>query len=263
MWFPQILDKRPFVTFLMLLYLFTVTKNLRMPTTEAAVIDDIKFHLLCTVIFTQVTALVFSGTNGKLPYFPIEISRTASSSPNAYAVLLAGMLTMSYHIYALYRVTGVLDKPLLFVWSGACMLAIFDDVSNWSLHMVGVFAMVGGGIYIILNNDTQNVSVNVRSLYCVCAVSVYLIRFLLKSVAVIGFESDVTEAVWTPSTWFSFITESALRKTLVEKTLNIMYNGATVCLYPEYTLPLFKASGVLQWVFFYLLVEVVLVGKTN
>ena len=47
-----------------------------------------KNYLLAVIVLTQFSALFI---DQKVPYFPIEISRTAASRPVAYTIFISGI----------------------------------------------------------------------------------------------------------------------------------------------------------------------------
>lgn len=120
--------------------------------------QTVKQHLLVTVLLTQATSLLFGD---RLPYFPIEISRTAASHPTSYYVLVFGTLTCFGYI------SKYVDRPeMILSWLGMCVLAIFDDVNHWSAHMFGVLVMMlGVSTNIYLRSEMSD---NQKLAYIIC-----------------------------------------------------------------------------------------------
>src|SRR5580700_7675823 len=91
----------------------------------------VKLHLLATIVITQVIALY----DGQVPYFPIEISRTAASSTNAKNALAVGFGLLIVTLFF----TRSLNDITVAIWVGLMFVALIPDTLNWWLHMLGVF----------------------------------------------------------------------------------------------------------------------------
>jgi hypothetical protein len=205
----------------------------------------IRAHIFGTIILTQLTAIFYTGVS-TLPYFPIEISRTAASNPVSRVVLLVGLVTSGLHLLFSSKGYGS-----YIAWMGMCILSIFDDVEFWFIHMVGsTLAMIGGGIEIYYGNDTT--PPHVKTGFLLCAVILYIVRLLLKFVAVLGMEMG--HNLFSITLWVNVISDSQLRNSITHRALMIMYQGKQICQY-EYSLVIFKVAGILQWVLFYMLIE--------
>src|SRR5271156_743426 len=107
----------------------------------------LKLHLFVTIVLTQLAALFYVGPYASLPYFPIEISRTAATNPLSKIILLVGLVTSFVHLPFYNR--GV---ELYIAWMGMVILAVFDDVTYWSIHMFGNIIMIIAGCYSIINS---------------------------------------------------------------------------------------------------------------
>jgi hypothetical protein len=115
---------------------------------------------------------------------------------------------------------------------GLFILALFDDKTNWFLHMSGVLVMLIGALYIVLiSNDMWP-----RLILFASSLILYLARIITKVFIVATLESKTYSL-----------------NDIFTKSIDIMYYGATVCIYPQYTIPIFRVAGILQWVVFYLI----------
>lgn len=81
----------------------------RKPTVDKRM-DAVKLHLAATVMATQACTLY----SGAAPYFPIEISRTAASSPSASRALATGFATL----LATMLYTKTLNAVTFTMWAG-------------------------------------------------------------------------------------------------------------------------------------------------
>lgn len=197
--------------------------------------NAVKLHLLGTVVATQVVALY----DGAVPYFPIEISRTAASSANANRALATGFATLI--VTMLY--TKTLDAVTFAMWLGLMIVALVPDTRNWSLHMLGVAIVFAAALaHVYRHRDVSLVPP------VLCAGVVYLIRLVLKAVVMLMADAKVRAAV--SQSW------SALFAAMFERTMDVMMRGPLA--YNDDNTwamvgPVFKVCGVLQWVAFYAL----------
>jgi hypothetical protein len=199
--------------------------------------NHVEIILCVTVVITQLAALLQSPS---VPYFPIEISRTAAANPISYRAFVIGCVSLGVPLL----VSKDYATRYLLVWFSLLIIAGFDDQDYWLTHMIGVtflFITVAARLYV------QGWRSQVLF---VCGVFVYLMRIVLKFIVVLGLEYDNPR--------LELFTPSNLRSTIGSLTtigLDIAYRGASACKHPQYVLPVFRACGVLQWVSFYLLAK--------
>ena len=178
----------------------------------------LKIHLLVTIVATQLVALFYERSS--VPYFPIEISRTAASGPLALGTFRIGIGSLILSLVW----TGHVTHITLGLWVCLSTVALFDDVSNWT-HMVGV-----AGIF--LHMALQALSN--EPLPILGALVIYCLRFALDMVTLIVYE----DCPLSPTQ-------------LAAKHKEIMYNGAPACKRPDVTLQVYRLGGVMQWIAFY------------
>jgi len=172
----------------------------------------VKIHLLCTIVATQAAALLCAD---KLPYFPIEISRTAASSSESYWIFLIGVALLPGYMPV------VVEASTLLVFAGLFVLALCDDVRYYRLHMFGVLLVVMGCVY--------RVAFETKGLRWPA-----LAAGLLQ-VAVIA-------AYGRPNiTWLE----------VAQQQQRVLFHGVDGFESREAILPVFRVCGVLQWVVFY------------
>jgi len=142
---------------------------------------------------------------------------------------------------------------LAVAWAGFLFLAIFDDVTSWLMHMIGVLSMVCGVICCFVSfNRNAPVQTVLICVFCICLL--YALRLLMKGLVVVGIEME--QPLFDYNTWKSIALNTENTRGLIsEKIMQIMYNGSSSCKYPQYTMVFFKATGVMQWLFFWMLVE--------
>lgn len=81
----------------------------------------VKIHLLVLVILIQTIALL--NTTSALPYFPIEVSRTAECGELNQWIFPLGVLSLGLTMY----LTNYLKAKYSIAWFGLLLLAWFDD----------------------------------------------------------------------------------------------------------------------------------------
>ncbi len=183
--------------------------------------DAIKIHLLVTIIATQVVALFYERT---VPYFPIEISRTAASGKTSLLTFRVGILTIILSLLW----TGQLTLITFLLWIGLSIVAVFDDVSYWGLHMIGV-----GVVFVIMTVHTFQHGAMMPIL---CALIIYGLRFVLDAGTLLYYEQCA----------FDITHFTTLHK-------DIMYRGSIACKRPDIVIPVYRIGGLLQWTAFYAL----------
>ncbi len=118
-----------------------------------------KLHTLLVIVGVWFCALF---VDCRVPYFPIEISRTAASGPTAHSVFIWGTMsvgaTLLYETYKarhlpIFRL--VLGNPLM-LWPIVMIIAWFDDTRHFYLHNTAVVGMLGMvAAYVFLSEDAN------------------------------------------------------------------------------------------------------------
>lgn len=190
----------------------------------------VKLHILLTVLLTQCAALFWDRA---VPYFPIEVSRTAAAGPRALAFFRVGMLSLGMTLWS----CGLLRAPYIAGWLSLIAIALFDDVHYRVLHSLSVAAL-GCSALAMLSHSTQW---GHDVYYMSMAGTLHLLRWASKLAAMLIFEP------W-PHRSIPLIT--ALVKKVMRLHDAILYRGHPAS---AGTLFVFRCCGVLQWVVFYLL----------
>lgn len=190
----------------------------------------VKLHLLITIICTQVAALLFN-----VPYFPIEISRTAASGPISSLVFRFGLFSLIVTLL----LTGTLNNQTLLLWLSLSMIALFNDKSYFWIHMLGFGIMLALSTYQAI---TRPLSLRLLIL----ALSLYLLRLVGKFMVLVLLEMP-------PCNRVDFLSKEYYLA-VYHKHMHIMYFGVKSGLrHPRITMLIFKASAVLQWILLYVL----------
>lgn len=195
-------------------------------------LESAKIHLFITIILTQISSLLYN----EIPYFPIEISRTAADGGAITKYIFNIGLTS---IIITLIMTNNINKETVLLWIGLSIIALFDDKQHWIMHNIGVLILF---IVAILNAYRVG---GKAVLLVLMAIAINVIRIGFRILAVLYFELNLTiiDLIKKPTMIYDIFT---LSKT-------IMYKGYHICLTPSITIPVFKISGVLQWVSFYTL----------
>jgi hypothetical protein len=200
----------------------------------------VKLHLLFTVVATQLTALF---VDRAVPYFPIEVSRTAAAGPWSQRVFTAGVLSLGG---TLLVTGGGANASTLAIWLSLVVIALFDDVYHWTLHMLGVAGLGATVATLLVGSRHWQHDTCVLGLAAV----LYLARLAMKALAVWHFEPH--DPRWSPDA-----SPDALLYPLqhcFRLSQDIMYHGGGGG-HAEATLLVFRLCGVLQWVVFWLFSE--------
>jgi hypothetical protein len=185
-------------------------------------------HILITILLTQIVALL--SNDSTLPYFPIEISRTVASSFWSKTVFTIGILSLSFYLSE--------TLSLFPLWSGLCIVAIFDDFHYWYLHMFGALSLFPGALFhVLIKNGTIP---QLKMATFACAVSIYVLRLVLKFIIIFVVELDISVFQMMDISYWELV---------ISRAKYIMYNGST----NKVTLAVFRVAGVMQWLVFYLL----------
>ena len=201
-----------------------------------------KRYLLALILVVQSIALLSTDPNEQIPYFPIEISRTAATTALNRWVFPLGVLLL---VPVVLRIDGPRTRsPMRFTvaWSGLFMLAWFDDKHHWLLHTIGVAVMVVG--LLVACGKWNGVSPGMELLWqnerLIAGLVLYAVRVVLKVTVMVLFEAQ------------SLIAPSLL----LAKGQAIALHGASATQGP-FTLSVFRLCGALQWSAFWLLASAI------
>jgi hypothetical protein len=161
-----------------------------------------------------------------LPYWPIEISRTATGQRSRFVFLLGiiVLVVVSGHFplqTAAQRVAA----------AGLLLLAAVTDTEHWTMHMVGVALFAGACL-------------STASASALCGVGIYVARAVIRNLAVLTYEMDVEPRAWLGAQRAESIASALL---FGQRTFR-----------DARTLRYFRAAGVMQWLALLLLVQGVL-----
>jgi len=132
--------------------------------------------------------------------------------------------------------TNELNLTTFFIYTSLLCISFFNDIAHWGMHMLGVFFLF---LTCLIHVYTKGIF-NFRIFLCVLII--YLLRLVIKFIALV----DVRE-------YMVFFMNSKFRTEIFRKGLYIMYHGSN----DPTILILFKLCGVLQWISFYLLLNVI------
>jgi hypothetical protein len=190
----------------------------------------IKAHVFVTVVLTQLAALYI---DNNVPYFPIEISRTAAG-PYASMVFRVGILSCGLVIFLL----KAMRVDTLALWISLCIIALFDDVYFWWTHMFGVVLMILVSSFAAYQSGTNALAP------LLAAVTVFAGRIVLKILVILLYEKLPPLAA-SSSSWVYLLGSVLVRNQ------DIMYRGSRACTNPAAIMPVMKFCAVLQWAVFY------------
>lgn len=201
-----------------------------------------KRYLLVLILVVQSIALLSTDPHEQIPYFPIEISRTAATTALNRWVFPLGVLLL---VPVALRVDGPRTRsPMRFTvaWLGLFMLAWFDDKHYWLLHMIGVGLMILSLLSACgkWNGGSLGMELLWQNERLIGGLVLYAVRVVLKVAVVVLFEAQS-------------LTAPAL---LLAKVQAIALHGASATQGP-FTLSVFRLCGVVQWLAFWLFASAV------
>jgi hypothetical protein len=175
-----------------------------------------KLYLIVIVLVT----VYFSNP----PYFPIEISRCAASTPFANDIFSMGLI-QSFLIYAITAQKPGVPIHISFfcIWLSLSIIGLFNDVDYWIMHMFGVTALVLSILWKI-HQEQRTYSL------LLSAVALYMTRFIIKAHALL-------------------FLEQVPFKNLAKANFDIMFGNTVVTVMNPRTLVAFQFAGVFQWIF--------------
>ncbi len=199
----------------------------------------LRFYFVVLASSTAWASVYIDASNG-VPYWPIEISRTASGECG-YSVFLFGVtgLVLLVSVRSLsnsYRKFFCVLIPM----TGAFTLACFDDVRFIELHTLGLIIMLVG-TFIFSNFYAPDY---MRLLFCMGIL--FSIRVALKVIVVSMYELN-DQDVGVINMLYRFITfDTDFMDRVKSRSLDIMMSGNWRN--GLWTQLVFKLGGVLQWI---------------
>lgn len=170
------------------------------------------------------------------PYFPIEISRTATGRIGKY-YFPAGFFVVGYFLW----IESICCKPRWLKLSptvGVVIAAIVHDEYHWQIHLLGVFLMyVAIAANVIYSNLAKD------WILLILATLMVQMSAFLKTVAVL-------EEPFNWRCWKRSILDE--RDAFVDQCMRINYKGEGT----KAQLVVYKVTGVCQWVALCLLINI-------
>ena len=209
-----------------------------------------KMTMLVTIVATVCCGV---WVDESAPYFPIEISRTATGPISANVLrggVGVGTVVLACECMAMAGSSWMVWVP----WSGIVMLAVFDDASAWGLHMLGVAIMGVGAVVMVMCRD-RGVSGRDKMLVAGAGMA-YVVRIVSKGVGLIVLDRDVSgggehvvgRIMADPAAAVGVL------EALKVRGLEIMFHGLDASPPPSpLLLSVFQAGGLFQWLAFFLL----------
>lgn len=203
-----------------------------------------KYHCLLVVCSTFACALLFDQT---VPYFPIEISRTASTGRYAQHVFKWGitsiLLSLLYeHLY--------LDS-VWFIWFGIMIAAWFTDKDHLYIHGAGVLVIMSSVFYSVVVISEPHL-LQRRLCIFTSAIAIEGARMAFKGYVVWFVEMD-GGVIWSPYAYWKACINHADIAAHVIKLMFTVEAVEEVAVVPALTLPVLRVTGVMQWLAFYLM----------
>ncbi|MBX9636665.1 MAG: hypothetical protein K2Q45_03850 [Nitrosomonas sp.] len=182
-----------------------------------------------------------------VPYFPIEISRTASTGRYAQHVFKWGITSI---VLSLVYEHLFLDS-VWFIWLGIMTAAWFTDKDHLYIHGAGVLLIVASVFYNVWYVSEAHL-LQRRICIFTCALALEAGRMALKGYVVWFVELD-GGVIWSPYAYFNALW---MHQDIARHVLKLMFTVdpiQEVAIVPSLTVPVLKVTGVMQWLAFYLM----------
>lgn len=199
-------------------------------------------YLFVGIVAMQLVSLC---VDGEVPYFPIEVSRTAASH---YASLVLTCVVAALPFVMACDGNLSVGSHHFVAYSGLVVIVLFDDVKYYTLHGLGVLLLALSALVSAIDIKRARLKKNKLKLLVVPFV-VYITRIILK-VTIVWFLEIQEKSHYIPTSLSDLAN-------IVERCRNVGYHGCHPsydgCEYPYITTTTFKLAAVGQWVVFYYL----------
>lgn len=198
-----------------------------------------KLHTLVTILLTMGTSVWLDQS---APYFPIEISRTATGH-YSQPLFVFGVATLSVSLYADNAISFAMPFSEIYVWIGVMGVACFSDTHHLIIHTLSVFwitLMVAGHTF--WYGDTQQ-----RLGVFACACLLEGTRGVIKACVIMWAELDW--CWYSYKTYYHLLTHQSKRTEVLNRMLTVMQfaDGS------DYTMFVMKVTAILQWMAFFVM----------
>ncbi len=190
-------------------------------------------------IVTIGLTFIASWWDSSVPYFPIEISRTATGETSRL-VFSTGMTLIVFDILRRSWSNRGFIPSLWISCLGIFVLAQYDDERYWGIHMFGLFLFLIGTTFYTYEYAWKH------KRYFIIAVVLYLLRVICKIIVVFAYElayeerSQFFSSPFTPTVWVMILGK------MHEQAHRLMMHGTWT---NETITPIvFKTCGILQWI---------------
>lgn len=201
-----------------------------------------KVHILLTILATQGISLY----DGRVPYFPIEVSRTAASSDLANTVMGLGFSTLFFTLYE----TNQLNPVTTLLAVGLCLVAAIKDTESFWGHMFAVGLVFGAACWhLYIRVAKFGIPPSELLVPFLWAMGVWALRIVFRSLAMLYLDPKL-EHERVRGTWLG-LTQAGFNR-----TREIMLKGPLAFEKDSdwfKIVPTLQICGVLQWVSFFAL----------
>lgn len=211
-----------------------------------------KYHTAIVVFVTWVCGYFWDQS---IPYFPIEVSRTGTG-PVSSQVFRWGTLSILITLWYENHVTHLLQWPLkvqmlsspIIIWAWIVLITWFpDNTHNWT-HI----GLVAGMVFCIFLNVLLVGDIQRRLPIVLCAIGIQSASIVLKGFCVLFTELD--QSIFDRKVYWNLLwNENYLQGQVYKQITSIMFKSTDYAVVPHLTIPLFRVTGVMQWLAFYLM----------
>jgi hypothetical protein len=198
-----------------------------------------KIHTLVTIVLTMGTSVWLDQS---APYFPIEISRTATGHLSQ-PLFVFGMATLPVSLYADNAIAFSLPFSAIYVWMGIMGVACFSDTHYLIIHTMGVLWIT----IMVIGHTLWYGDIQQRLGVLACACLLEGVRGLIKACIIMWAELDWCWYSW--KTYYHLLMYRSKRAEVLNRILTVMHFADGT----EYTMFVMKVTAILQWMAFFVM----------
>jgi hypothetical protein len=211
-----------------------------------------KVHTLAVCVMTAaIGVLVDRG----VPYFPIELSRTACGPQSRFVFKWGAASVLPTLCWSVFQQHHKRDDSSLFawlllhsplpIWVCFMVVAVYEDENHLFIHngaVLGILCVVAG--HSLLGGDAQR-----RWPVMFCGLLLLGVSVAMKAIVIVYTEHEVALSDWWVW-WRVLLNAEGFRTRVVDHTMDVMFREE-VARVPHLSLPIFRVTGVLQWLALY------------
>jgi hypothetical protein len=207
----------------------------------------VKLHCLLVLLLTTFISLLIDKS---LPFFPIEISRIASSGKYAQQVFKWGITSIVFSLMyeVMFASENATSQPCgWLVWFGVMIAAWFPDKHYFIIHSSGVLLIVLAVLVHVVRKSQESMAVFLLALF------IQGLGLAIKGYVVWFIEFGNGKA-YNP---LAYVDALISAPQIVQHGMELLFAAEQErMVHAKLSVPCFQVSGVMQWLALYLMSSV-------